>query len=338
MSVSPIRAKRQFLSPWWRVGIATATATLVIFLVLLAFVWPSKTAELKHFPIVIVGPKYTTQLPPILAYADKDQFLLTVAPSRSAAVSLIKARKVYGAVILGQNPEILTASANGEIITQVMSEVGIQLQDTISNLPASDAEMPTVVTSDIVPAASTNFDLSVLAFPLVLGGIIGGVFCSIFVPRGLWRVGMLTGYGVFTATVVVLVLHTWLNLLPGSFVTSAALLALVFMSISGVVAGLYVTIGPAGLGIGATYTLLIANPISGLLLPPEFILAPWGTIGQWLAPGAAGTALRSLVYFPATDISPQLGLLISWALIGITLVLLGKRDSVLQAPNSHRKA
>ena len=43
--------------------------------------------------------------------------------------------------------------------------------------------------------------------------------------------------------------------------------------------------------------LFISNPISGLATGPQWLPHPWGTIGQFLPVGAAGTALRSVAYF-----------------------------------------
>jgi hypothetical protein len=74
--------------------------------------------------------------------------------------------------------------------------------------------------------------------------------------------------------------------------------------------------------------LLVANPISAAALPKEFLLEPWGAIGQWFPPGAAATLMRELSYFPAADMLFPWLVLTAWAVGGILLSLVGHfRDS-----------
>ena len=69
--------------------------------------------------------------------------------------------------------------------------------------------------------------------------------------------------------------------------------------------------------------LLGANPISSAAQPPEFLLAPWGAVGQWFPPGAAATLLRDLSYFPAVDATFPWLVLGAWAVGGLVLTALG---------------
>ena len=78
--------------------------------------------------------------------------------------------------------------------------------------------------------------------------------------------------------------------------------------------------------------MFIGNPISALTQPKEFILPPFGEIGQWLVPGLSGTVLRDLSYFPEANIAGQIWALIGWLTLGVILTVLGhhKNESALR--------
>ncbi len=69
--------------------------------------------------------------------------------------------------------------------------------------------------------------------------------------------------------------------------------------------------------------MLIGNPISGTSFPKEFYPAPWGAIGQYLPPGAGGTLLKDVAYFPAADLVQPILTLAIWAAAGLALVVIG---------------
>ncbi len=163
----------------------------IITIVLLAFVWPSETATLKYLPLALVAPEHVEQMPPMLAYADKDQFRLSIAPSRQAAVDLIKSRQVYGAVVLGDKPEVLIASANGGVVNQLMGEVRTHLQSMVAANAAAQGNVhpAKVILTDVVPTAKSSFDLALLSLPLIIGGIIGGGVGLNFANTGNLEIG-----------------------------------------------------------------------------------------------------------------------------------------------------
>lgn len=69
--------------------------------------------------------------------------------------------------------------------------------------------------------------------------------------------------------------------------------------------------------------MLVANPISAAAVPVEFLLSPWGAVGQWFPPGAAATLLRELSYFPGADTTFPWLVLCGWAALGVLLSLVG---------------
>ena len=180
--------------------------------------------------------------------------------------------------------------------------------------------------TDVVPLSSDDpigAGLSSASFPLVLGGMLGGVLVSLLVAGAVRRVIALLVYGAAAGAVVTFVLQTWLHVLQGDWLANAAAFGLAMLATAAVVVGFNSLIGTPGIAVGAVISLLIGNPISGAAVPAQFIAGPWGDIGQWFVPGAASSLVRSLSYFPDADTAPQWWTLAAWAAGGIVLTLVG---------------
>ncbi|MET4049141.1 MULTISPECIES: hypothetical protein [unclassified Rhodococcus (in: high G+C Gram-positive bacteria)] len=78
-----------------------------------------------------------------------------------------------------------------------------------------------------------------------------------------------------------------------------------------------------GIGVGAVITMLIGNPISGAVLPYQFIAGPWGGIGQYFVPGAAASLVREVNYFPDASSLHEWVVLLAWILAGVALSVIG---------------
>lgn len=167
---------------------------------------------------------------------------------------------------------------------------------------------------------STGAGLTVAAFPLVIGGMLGGILMLTLV-QGTWsRLAASSLYAVVGGLILTLILHSWFSFLEGNF----GLLWLAFiisnMATSFFIIGAGTLLGKdAGIAIGALTTMLIGNPISGASSPWEFIVSPWSAIGQHMVPGASARLLRSLSYFPDASTAGQWTTLIVWALVGLAL-------------------
>lgn len=299
---------------WGRaVGVAVALSVVVIT-VLLAFLWPIVTADPKDVPIGISGPSqlvdgFESQAPDVFAFTEVDD--------RAAAVAAIEAREFYGALLLAPTgPEVLIASAANPAVAQQLGSVGAVLQQQFG--------VPVTVT-DVVPLASTDSrgaGLTACSFPLLIGGLIGGVVISLVVP-GVWRrlvsVVVYAGVAGFSVTAV---LQPWLGVLQGDYLPNALAVSLGMLAIAAPIVGLGSLLGRPGAALGAVLFLLGANPISAAAQPAEFLLQPWGAVGQWFPPGAAGTLIRDLSYFPAADTTFPWLVLGAWALGGLLLIAL----------------
>lgn len=146
-----------------------------------------------------------------------------------------------------------------------------------------------------------------------------------FLVHGAWRrfLAVLV-YSAAAGLVLATILQGWFGALQGSFGLNAAAIGLAIAGISAPIVGLRGLLGPAGIGIGAFLMLFIANPISAATVAVEFLPSQWGAIGQWLPPGAAGTLVRDLSYFPDAPTLFLWLVLTGWTIAGLALIVLGR--------------
>jgi hypothetical protein len=310
------------------IGIALAAALSVL---IVAFLWPNVTASVKGLPVALVGPaQQTSQLEKAFEARSPGTFDFATVADRSAAVVSIEARTAYGAIVIGQKPEVLVASAASPVVAQLLTGLAPALQTQLNAAAAAQGiSLPapiTVAVTDVVPLASTDARGAALAtssFPLVLGGMIGGIAISLLVV-GVWRrITALVVYCIAGGLGITAILQGWFGALQGDFLVNASAVSLTLLAIGAVIVGFAALVGPSGVAIGPVLFLLIANPISSAAQPLEFLAAPWGLVGQWFPPGAAATLLRDLSYFPAADVTFPWLVLAGWALFGLVLATIG---------------
>lgn len=318
-------------TPWMRSGAIGIALAAIVTVIVLAFLWPSFTADPQGIPVAVAGPTaQTTAVEAALKKASPGTFSFTTVTDRAAAVKRIEERTEYGAIVLGDSPEVLTASAANPTIAQSLDALAPRLQQqrlaaaAAQHVPAS--AIGTVKTTDVVPLRSTDPRGSTMAassFPMVLGGILGGALVAVAIV-GVWRrVIALAVYAVVASAAIAGVLQGWFGGLGGDYFVNAGAIALVLLGIGGVILGFVALIGRPGVAVGPVLFLLGANPISAAALPIEFLAKPWGAIGQWFPPGAGATLLRELTYFPKADMAFPWLVLGGWAVLGLLLSTLG---------------
>jgi hypothetical protein len=336
-------------TPWPRLVIAAIGLAAVVVTIVLAFLWPSVTSSAKNVPIVVAGPPAATDAL-VGQLKDKvgDTFALDTVGDRSAAVAAIKERTAYGAIVVeGAAPEVLTASAASPIISAALTQVAAQLQGQLQ--AAADAQAKaagisaptiTVAVTDVVPLASTDTTGSGIAaasFPLLLGGLIGGVAITIAMRGAVRRLTGLSIYAVVGGFGLVGVLQGWFGILQGDYFANVGAVALALAAIAAPIIGATSVIGIRGIALGPVIFLLFANPISSAIAPQEFLPGAWGAVGQWFPPGAGSTLLRDLSYFPgANTVFPWL-VLAGWAVLGYLLAMFGhfrNRSAALERVDS----
>ena len=119
------------------------------------------------------------------------------------------------------------------------------------------------------------------------------------------------------------ILQGWFGVLQGDYLLNAAVFATALLAVAAPIVGIAGIIGRLASPLGLALFLLIANPISSAAAPVEFLLAPWGAVGQWFPPGAGATLIRETSYFPAADTTFPWLVLAGWAAGGILLALVG---------------
>lgn len=349
-------------SSWIKVISTSLLASLIVAVVILAFTWPTKTMEAKNLPVSIAGPEVTvSQFEQSLKDQGIETFDLKQASSREEAEQQIKLRETYGAIIFteGAVPEVLTAPAANAAATQMLNGVATQLNAQIQQkafaaktealtqavqaggeqgaqaaaqleqmkVQAEQASAMAVKTTVVVPLSesdSSGTGLAIAAFPLVIGGILGGSF-SVLRVNGTWRrFTTATLYAVIAGAVTTLILSTWFGFIPGDFATLWAAFGATYLATAFFIVGVGALSSPLiGLAVGAVITMFIGNPISGASMPSVFLPGAWGQIGQMLVPGASSTLLRSIAYFPEAATSDQWLVLGSWIAFGLLAGVIG---------------
>ncbi|HJR38296.1 MAG TPA: hypothetical protein VJ819_07935, partial [Nocardioidaceae bacterium] len=180
------------------------------------------------------------------------------------------------------------------------------------------------------------------SFPLVLGGLAAAAILSLRIPGRGSRVAGAIGVAVAAGLALTAVLQLWLDALGGSYLANAGVVALAIGSIALVLVGLRNVLGLAGLGLGAAVVLLLGNPLSGITSAPELLPAGWGTLGQLLPPGAAGSALRSTAFFDGAGASGPLLVLAGWVAVGLVLAMVpvrrgAEREAARRTPEKPEK-
>ena len=117
------------------IGIGAALS-LVVGIIVLAFAWPSVTAEPKDLPVAVAGPDASVdQLESRVADQAGGAIALERVDDRDAAVAAIERRDAYGAIVLGDAPtdapEVLVASAASPVVAQTLRAMAAELQQGI---------------------------------------------------------------------------------------------------------------------------------------------------------------------------------------------------------------
>ena len=349
-------------SSWIKVISTSLLASLIVAVVILAFTWPTKTMEAKNLPVSIAGPEVTvSQFEQSLKDKGIETFELKQASSREEAEQQIKQRETYGAIIFteGAAPEVLTAPAANAAATQMLNGVATQLNAQIQQkalaaktealtqavqaggeqsaqaaaqleqmkVQAEQASAMAVKTTAVVPLSesdSSGSGIAISAFPLVIGGILGGSFSALRV-NGTWRrFATATLYAVIGGALTALILSTWFGFIPGDFATLWAAFGATYLATAFFIVGVgALSSALVGLGVGAVITMFIGNPISGATMPSAFLPGAWGAIGQMMVPGASSALLRSIAYFPEAAMSGQWLVLGSWMAVGLLAGVIG---------------
>lgn len=340
----------------WPVAVVIGVAaSIALAIVVFAFLWPGKTAEARNLPVSISGDQAKVSALEN-ATGTNETFDFIPAADRDEAIDQIESQETYGAIVLGSGtevPEVLTAPAASAVSAQMLTGVATQLQAQVSQQVAQAGGDPTAVKVAVTPVVSysehdsNGSGLASASFPMAIGGMIGGVLISLLITGPVRRLAAVASFAVAAGVVVAFIMQTWFQYLQGDFWINALAMGLTMMATASFIVGCTSLVGRAGIGIGAVLTMFVGNPLSGATMPWQFLAAPWGVIGQYMVPGASGSLIRSLSYFPEASTAQQWWTLGAWALVGIVLTLIGHfrakesmhvPESTLETPHAGKHA
>lgn len=322
-------------------AIMSIAAIAVIFL---TFLWPAQNAEPQNIPVGIAASERSfneldSQMKEV---SEQNQLTIPFQMERyedaSAARTAVKNNEVQGALVISDEPgqvRALLASANGLEPSRAIAEFAQE----VNQLPAQRAQVEGKQPSqevmqaamagpdiqDLVPMSQQEQQgktLGKMTLPLVFAGLLLGL-ASVGLLRGAQqRVLTLLAGSVLGGLIAAVVTVLTVGYVDGNLVSLWLSFALGILAIAAPVAGLGALLGGYGAWIGVAIPVL-AYPLSGANEPHEF-LGGLGSLGEFLAPGAATTLNKLLVHFPDAALWKPLLVLLAWSVLGIALIAVGQ--------------
>ncbi|WP_017241414.1 hypothetical protein [Streptomyces sp. SS] len=292
------------------------------------FAWPAARIAPRDLPIGVAGPAPAADAVERDLGRHEGAFEVHRYDDADAARSAVETREVYGAVVvMPGGTQLLTASAGSPVVAGL-------LREAVAGQAPADA--PVQVT-DVVAAPAGDprgavFGASLL--PLALVGAATGVATVLLGLRGPRAVATLAGAAALAGMVGAALADSWLGVLTGDWWAEAGVLGLTVLAIGATFAGLATLLGKPGFGLSAVLTILLGNAFSGMSSAPEMLPSGIGTLGQWLPPGAGGSALRSVSAFDGAAAGGPLLVLSLWAAAGLAATALGARRSRVATPSA----
>ncbi|OLO75315.1 hypothetical protein BKH16_08805 [Actinomyces oris] len=293
----------------------------VLIVMLLCFLTPSLNSGAKDLPLAVAGPpQVTTQITSALEAKSPGSFETTTYDQPDQARQAVKDRKAIGAFTVdAEGVTVITASGAGTPYSQLLKGIGTGLEATGQHVTYEDV-------APMTREDPTGVTISSLALPLAFGGNVSAVLLMTLLKKSprLRLVGSML-MSVTSGLAITALLQFGFHTIDGSFWMTAGALSLGIAAISLTLIGAKDLFGFAGLGVAGFLLLFVSNPLSGIATGPQWLPAPWGEIGQLMPIGAAGTAMRSAVFFNGAGTGQAVIVLTCWALAGLVMSALGAR-------------
>ena len=293
----------------------------LLIVMLLCFLTPSLNSGAKDLPLAIAGPpQATNRITSALGAKAPGSFETTTYEQPDQARQAVKDRKAVGAIAVGTHGiTVMTASGAGTPYVQLLKGIGAGLEATGQH----------VTYEDLAPMTNedpTGVTITSLALPLAFGGNVSAVLLITLLRKSPWlRMLGAALMSVASGLAITALLQFGFRTIDGGFWMTTGALTLGIAAISLTVIGAKDLLGYPGLGLGGFLILFISNPLSGIATGPQWLPAPWGEIGQLMPIGAAGTAMRSAVFFNGAGAGRAVIVLTCWALAGLVMSALGAR-------------
>jgi hypothetical protein len=305
---------------------------LLISLIVAAFALPALKAGPHNVPIGFAGPAAATgPAARSLQARQPGAFAVTTYADDSTLRAAIRARAAYGGLVLSPaGPRMLTASAASPAIATALVSLAQGL---------GRAEGVTIPIEDVVPLPADDphgVGLATLLLPMLIGAVAPVATMTRVARRGATRIAAVLAANLTVGFSVVAVLRYGLDVLAGSYLLVSLSLALTLAAISMTLLGLHALASWPGFGLGVLTMLLLGLPLSGVQSAPELLPSGWAQLGQFLPPGAGGSALRSFAYFDGQGPGSPLIVLAVWAGVGLFLALYAVVRDNLQSKTARR--
>ncbi|MFV0532475.1 MAG: hypothetical protein ACK5MR_02330 [Cumulibacter sp.] len=298
--------------------------TVMIGAMLLAFATPQLNSGARDLPLAVSGnPQAIEQVTAQLAQGAADTFDITTYATADEGAEAIKNRDAVGGIALtGDGVTIQTAAGAGASYKMVLTSIGAQLE-------AAGQQVTYVELAPTTADDPSGNALVTLGMPLIFGGMAGGAVLYL-IYKGSLRNRLLgaTAFAITGGLAATAILQYGFGAFDGDYWLTSLAVTAGIMAISYLILGLSSIIGYAGLGIVAVLMMFVSNPLSGLATGPDWLPAFWGDLGQFLPVGAAGTAIRSSVYFDGAGATQAWIVLACWIALGLGLAVLGARRRV----------
>lgn len=305
-AVENTTASKQYLK---LAGLILGLSTILL-LMLLSFVTPLLNSGAKDLPLAVGGPNMvTTKITQGLEAKSPDAFAVTSYSTAEEATEAVRNREAIGAITAG--PDGIT------IVTAILKQIGEGLSQT--GQPIHYTDVAPLTAKD--PSGSA---ISMLALPMIFGGMSSAVaFSTVFKKSRRKQIIGAIGVAILGGLIASATLYFGFGAFEANFWPTTAVIMLGIAAISLTVLGLNSLLGFAGIGLGAVLMLFVANPLSGLATGAAWLPSPWGTLGQYLPLGAAGTAIRSSAFFDGAAMGQPVTVLVCWIVVGLGLAATG---------------
>ncbi len=298
------------------------TVGIAVLLGILVWLYGTSVTSLRprDLPILTVGPApAATALADQISRVEPGALTVHTVQTVAAADQALRDRDAYAAIVIGDDGLTLrVASAASPAVTEAITR-GIRVF-----MPG--LEIPVVDVVANAPRDQAGGGLAAGYLPLVLVIAAGGVLLTRLVRSRAVRLAGIAALAVLCGFAGTVALQGALDVLPGSFLATMAVLTLLALAVAGPVVGVGAVAGTPGL-VGIVLVTVAGAALSAAQSAPEMLPRPWGDIGQFAPPGAGATLLRSTNYFEGAAGGRPVVVLAVWLVIGLWLAFVGERGA-----------
>jgi prepilin-type processing-associated H-X9-DG protein len=302
---------------WRKSVVAVLGAPLLLAVLVVAFALPAARSAPHDVPIGVVGTPAQPGEANLTAAGFEVHHFATADDARLAILH----REIYGALVLGSPTEVgvLMATAASSTATGLIQAAGQKFAQMTGRTVAVD-DLRSFPSSD-----PRGTGLAAGAFPLAVGGLMGGLIVMLLVPSVWGRLIAAAAFSVVGGLAIVATLQFVIGTFDGNFWMTSLAGMLGIAATCFTVLGLGQMLGNPGIGLAAVLLVLVGNPLSGLATGPEMLPPPSGTVGQFLPPGATGTLMRNVAFFDGHGTTTPTVILTCYLITGMILYSIAVR-------------